>query len=323
MNRSSRFIAIVPVLIFSACRDGPTSLTKVTVASPPASGSQLSTTKLEDATWSEPVRLSGAVNTSFNEQGPTLSPDALSLYFCSNNPLGGQGGNDLWVAHRTDEQSDWGPSADLGPVVNSPNGDCGPNLSADGHLLFFTSNRPGGSGNNDLYVSRRDDPNDDFGWESPIVVGAGVNTPMFEFSPFFLESAETGAINLYFERGPSNVATDIFAAAISRTGEVMSPAEAVSELNSLATDGHPTMRADGREVFIHSNRDGVNFDIYVSTRKTPNESWSVPAKVEELSTAGSHEIHPSISRDGRTIVFTRGLGTANDIWLSVRDRHTR
>jgi len=94
--------------------------------------------------------------------------------------------------------------------------------------------------------------------------------------------------------------------------------EPVVELNSPAADGHPTIRADGREIYIHSNRGGVNFDIYVATRRSVHDPWSPPSRVDAVSISGAHEIHPSLSHDGRTLVFTRGLGTANDIWMSVR-----
>jgi Tol biopolymer transport system component len=96
-------------------------------------------------------------------------------------------------------------------------------------------------------------------------------------------------------------------------------AERVDELSSDAGDGHATVRFDGREVFLHSNRSGVNFDIYVSTRRRLHDPWAAPTIVTELSVPEFHEIHPSLSLDGRTIVFVRGIGAANDIWMSTRE----
>jgi hypothetical protein len=311
-----RLFALVPLCQLLGCTEKSTE-------HPLAPGSLnvggISTMRFDDSEWSTPVPLESTINTAFNEQGPTLSPDGLSLYFCSNKPVtGAQGGNDLWVSHRASEEDPWEAAVNLGPTVNSSGGDCGPNISPDGHLLFFTSNGRGGLGGNDLFVSRREDTHDDLAWEAPVPLGSGVNTPIFEFSPFFLQSAEEGPTNFYFERGSSNVVTDILAAAIKRDGEASDPAEPVVELNSPAADGHPTIRADGREVFIHSNRSGVNFDIYVATRRSIHDPWSTPSRVDAVSISGAHEIHPSLSHDGRTLVFTRGLGTANDIWMSVR-----
>ena len=275
--------------------------------------------KFDGAQWSEPLRLPGTVNTTFNEQGPALSPDGLSLYFCSNKPGNAvQGGNDIWVSHRASEEDPWETAVNLGPNVNSSGGDCGPNVSADGHLLFFTSNGRGGLGGNDLFVSWRKDTHDDLAWAPAVPLGDGVNTPMLEFSPFFLQSADSGPTNFYFERGLTNAATDIYSAGITRDGETSDSADPVVGLNSGASDGHPTIRTDGREVFIHSNRSGVNFDIYVATRRSPHNRWSAPSRVDAVSISGAHEIHPSLSHDGRTLVFTRGIGPANDIWMSVR-----
>ena len=47
--------------------------------------------------WSEPENLGTTINTTFNEQGPTLSKGGLILYFGSDRP-GGSGGFDIWVS---------------------------------------------------------------------------------------------------------------------------------------------------------------------------------------------------------------------------------
>src|SRR6266511_2149009 len=60
--------------------------------------------------WSSPENL-GAINSTFNEQAPSLSPDGLSLYFGSNRPrVGGSTDTDLWVSHWscTDVDCHWG-----------------------------------------------------------------------------------------------------------------------------------------------------------------------------------------------------------------------
>jgi WD40-like Beta Propeller Repeat len=92
--------------------------------------------------WSTPVNLGPTINTEFNEQGPTLSNDELSVYFGSDQP-GGIGGFDIWVARRACTGCPWEAPTNLGPVVNSAFDETGPGLSIDGHLLFFRSTRPG------------------------------------------------------------------------------------------------------------------------------------------------------------------------------------
>ncbi len=284
----------------------------------------------EQSSWATPVPLDAPVNSpTANDQGPALSSDGLTLYFCSNRP-GGSGGNDLWASRRASKNDPWGEPVNLGPGVNSSGGDCGPSLPRDGRLLFLTSNRAGGSGGNDIYMTSRHDRTNDLSWGAPVRLGPDVNTADFEFSPFitmFRDDCDNDDqcvepyAELYFERGTSNVTTDIFVVTIDAQGATLGPAVAVSELNSSDTDGRPTLRFDGKEIIIHSNRDGRggNFDLFVSTRPSRNHTWSFPVPIEELNSGPPiHEIHPYLSKDGREVFFVRGTGVANDIWISTR-----
>ena len=331
---STRLVWLAPAAVLLACTDR---------SELPL---QIQANRFAFSDWSEPVRLGAPVNLpTANEQGPALSSDNLSLYFCSNRP-GGSGGNDLWVSRRGSEVDAWEEPVNLGPGVNSPGGDCGPSLSVDGRLLFFTSNRTGGAGGNDLYMSSRTDPTDDLVWGTPVRLGPEINTTATEFSPFVTrfrgdcaggheEDNDAGGdkeddddgdqvggcvAELYFERGSSNVATDIFVVTIDAQGTTLGAATPVAEVNSSDADGRPTVRFDGREMLLHSNRDGRvgNFDLFVSTRRSRHDPWSTPVPVDELNSSPMHEIHPYLSRDGRTVVFVRGQGQANDIWMATR-----
>ena len=57
--------------------------------------------------------------------------------------------------HRPEARFDFGPPANSGPAVNSSAFDGGPSLSSDGLSLYFTSDRAGGSGGGDLWVTKR------------------------------------------------------------------------------------------------------------------------------------------------------------------------
>ncbi len=95
--------------------------------------------------WSEPVNLGAPINSAANEMNAALSPDELSLYFVSTRS-GGLGGADIWVSRRASLDAPWGEPVNLGPNVNGPGLDAAPAVSLDGHLLFFSSDRPGGQG---------------------------------------------------------------------------------------------------------------------------------------------------------------------------------
>jgi hypothetical protein len=80
--------------------------------------------------------------------------DGLEMIISSGRP-GGVGGEDLWVSTRTTTLDPWSAPVNLGPTVNSTATDGGPALSFDGTILLFTSNRPGGFGNKDIWMSTR------------------------------------------------------------------------------------------------------------------------------------------------------------------------
>jgi hypothetical protein len=154
--------------------------------------------------WSEPVNLGAPVNSAANEMNAALSPDERSLYFVSTR-AGGLGGADIWVSRRASLDAPWGDPVNLGSNVNGPGIDASPSLSIDGHLLFFSSDRSGGHGSNDIYVARRADKSDDSGWGPAVNLGPEVNTAGFEAGGSFLQSGEDGSANLYFVRGPTMV----------------------------------------------------------------------------------------------------------------------
>jgi len=286
---------------------------------------QLEADRFANSEWSEPVNLGAPVNSSVNDMNAALSPDELSLYFVSGRP-GGLGGVDIWVSRRASVDSPWEVPVDLGPNVNSPGLEASPALSADGHLLFFSSDRPGGQGSNDIYVVRRTDKNDDLSWGAAVNLGPNVNTAAFEAGGFYLQSAEEGPANFYFVRGPNTVALDIYVTEINTDGEAGGPAVPVAELNiqdPAITDAHPSLRADGREVFLYSNRGGSlgASDIWRSTRRSVHDPWSTPENVGAPFSTTANDVHPSLTHDGRTLIFasTRagGLG-GTDIWMATR-----
>jgi hypothetical protein len=76
------------------------------------------------------------------------------MFFTSNRP-GGIGSGDLWVSIRETTLDAWMTPVNVGPSVNTTSFDGAPALSSDGETLLFYSNRPGGFGGNDLYMSTR------------------------------------------------------------------------------------------------------------------------------------------------------------------------
>jgi len=317
MNRSRILASLTPVALVLACGTGPDRTVSPLLAD-----------RFASSDWSEPVNLGPVINSAANEQNATLSGDGLSLYFSSNR-ADGLGLLDMWVAHRectdvADPACAWQTPANLGSVINTPGVDFAPNLSLDGHLLFFASNRGLGP-NVDIYVSHRDDTNDDFAWESPVALGPGVNTADGDQAPMYRQSAEDGSANFYFNRGAlASNAADIYVASVTRDGDTRGPAELVTELSlPNVNDAAVTVRTDGRELMFYSNRPGGlgSTDLWVSTRSNSHEPWSPPENPGAPLNSAFSEVTPSISADGRTLIFGSnrpgGVG-GNDLYISTR-----
>lgn len=275
--------------------------------------------RFEGSEWSEPVHVGAPISSPNRELRAQLSPDGLSLYLASNRP-GGVGAFDIWVSRRACQDCPWQEPVNLGPNINSAGGDGSPALSADGLLLFFSGSRAGGYGGEDIWMSRRTDPNDDLSWGPPINLGPMVNSTGNEGGPTIATALAGEGANLYFSR-----AGDIYRARVSRDGEALDTAELAVELNDpTATENEPTVRSDGKEIFFWATaqRGGLgNTDIWVARRQSPHEPWSPPQSLGTISTAHT-ELSPAISHDGRTLFFaagaTRGGLGFQDIWMSTR-----
>ncbi len=319
MSNTSRILAsLTPMALLAACDPGSPAL-----PSAPGNGIIAMMFSTEGTPWSAPVNLGATINSTVLDAHPNLSKDGLSLYFTSNRP-GGQGGNDLWVARRACEDCPWEVPVNLGSVINTSGIDAGSDLSVDGHLLFFHSNRPGSLGGNDIYVSRRADPNDDLGWGPATPLGPDVNTSADENAPTYLQSAEDGSANLYFTRGDATTqAQDLYVAAITRDGETRGSAVLAVDLNTIVNDAAPTIRIDGREMLFHSPRAGTLgvADLWETTRQSVHEPWSTAVNLGAPINTPSFDQQPSLSHDGRTLVWASdrpgGVGGL-DIWMVTR-----
>jgi hypothetical protein len=165
--------------------------------------------------------LARVVNSPSEDLLPAVSRDGLSFYFASVRPDVGNVGPDLWVSHRTNVEIPWGPAQNLGSTLNmpAPIADNGAALSIDGHRLFFHSNRPGGLGGQDLYVSRRRDNPDDLGWEAPVNLGGAINSSANDTGPAYFEDQD-GTVSLYFTSARTRGlgGNDIYMSTIGPTG---------------------------------------------------------------------------------------------------------
>jgi len=305
-------------LALTGCRDDSTGVTTPLAARLTADDAP------QFSEWSAPVNIGPPVNTPFIEQAPSLSKDGLSLYFhCGNCP--GDVAADLYVSQRATIDDPWGTPQRLGPNLNTASSEQGPRLSQDGHRLFFSSNRPGGSGGQDLYVARRRDKRDDFGWGPAENLGSAVNTAVDEVTPDPFEDEVTGANTIYFGSGPIGTgAIDIHVSTQLADG-TYGPGAPVVELNSTSIDRQPAIGRGGLELFLASDRPGTfgTLDLWVSTRATTSEPWTTPVNLGSVVNTAVVDARPAISFKGTELYFQSprpgGLGVF-DFYVTTRTK---
>jgi hypothetical protein len=277
--------------------------------------------------WSAPANIGPTINTLAQEQGPTISKDGLSLYFQSNR-AGGFGGFDIYVSQRPDVDAPWGTPQNLGPNINTASDEQAPALSLDGHRLYFHSNRPGGFGGSDIYASRRHNKRNDFGWQPAENLGGGVNTAAQEQQACVFEDDETGVTSLYFtsDRPGGLGGVDIYASTLQPDETFGMPA-LVLQLSSSSNDRGPAIRRDGLEVIFPSNRPGSLGslgldDLWVSTRPSTSDPWSVPVNLGPAVNSEFSDAQPEFTFDGTTLYFNSarpGFGLF-DLWVATRTK---
>jgi len=312
----------------------------------------------EFSEWSAPVNLGAVVNSACpagsiacSDQHPALSKDGLSLYFSSDRP-GGCGGLDIYVSQRQSLDSPWEAPFNLGCTINSNANDLAPNLTTDGHTLFFHSFRTSDNcGGGDIYYSHRKSRRDDLGWDAPInlnrfgrvpqdplICGAigstiFINTPNTDGGPNHFADDANGTTILYFTRSdqPTNVGDfDIYTATLQLDGTW----GMIIRNNELSTTPYRDTRTairrrDGLEMILSSERPGFPAGsdprkLWVSIRVSTLDPWSAPVLLPNVNST-RQEGAPALSWDGTELYFfsSRGGATAgNDLFVSTRTKIT-
>jgi hypothetical protein len=246
------------------------------------------------------------VNTSDAYGIQCSSADGLELYVSWSWPGGGD--QDIWVATRATTTDEWGDEVNLHPLVNSAYADVGPRLSSDGLRLYFSSDRPGGYGGMDLWVTTR--TTRDAPWGAPVNLGAPVNTWADETSP----SITADGLELYFSgwktfRPGGYGGQDIWVATRPTTEDRWGePVNVGSPVNTPNHDGKPLITADGLTMlFTGYGRLGGygKGDIWMTRRVARDGEWGRLVNLGPTINTADYEDRASISGDGSTLYFVR------------------
>lgn len=312
MSGASRFVLIVAMIALFVL---PGTLMPSVLAQQLQAGPRFSE-------WSTPLSLP-ELNTTAAEYPNGISRDGLSLYFQRANPGTGE---DLYVVHRADVGLNWGVPVKLPATINTNYNERAAFITANGHWLFFGSDRPNGVGGNDLYVSWRSDVHSDEAWEAAINLSA-VNSVGFDSGPTLFEDEESGTTQLYFNSAPfpggTQAKADIYVSVFGLDG--FGTPTPVTELNSTAQEGRPYLRRDGREIFFQSNRDGA-LKVWTSTRASTSDPWSPPVIAVSPADLGDPAVQfvstPVLSWDWTTLyigVIRTGIDPG-DIYVATREK---
>jgi outer membrane protein OmpA-like peptidoglycan-associated protein len=139
-----------------------------------------------DGKWQPAKNIGLPINHTFHDASITISGDGTELFLYNDN----NGNGDVFFSKRQADGT-WTNPESLGKNINSSFDENSACLSPDGKTLFFTSNRPGGKGGLDIYVSKLEKNGE---WGKPANLGSPINTELNEDGPFIDYDGKT----LYF-----------------------------------------------------------------------------------------------------------------------------
>ena len=143
-------------------------------------------TKKENGEWTEPLNITPDIQSDGDQYANSLSPDGMELYLNKMDNFN----SDIYYSQF--QNGKWIKSVPLNKNINTKYWESHASISPDGEYLYFASNRKGGHGGMDIYMSTIDEETGD--WGPPANVGTGINTELNEDHPFMSEDGKV----LYF-----------------------------------------------------------------------------------------------------------------------------
>jgi len=248
------------------------------------------TKRNEDNTWTKAKNVGLPINTNRNEGAQSISADGKLLFFtaCEDrskyNPHGKCYGRcDIYFSERK-ANGKWTKPQNVGPEINTIHRETQPSISADGNVLYFVSQRPGGKGGSDIWFSERQANGK---WGKPKNAGDKINTEKSEQYPFIHLDGKT----LYFaSQGHVGMGKyDLFMSRQSEKGEWATPKNLGYPINDKNEQGSMIVNAAGTIAYYSSWQDDGfgRLDLYeFELDKTirPNPVTFVKGKVYDAET---------------------------------------
>ncbi len=207
---------------------------------------------------SEPVNMGPAINTVNREAEATFTEDSKTMYYNCSHGLNAND-NDICVSFFVD--GEWTVGDVVGPPISTSYMEVEPYISLDGNKLQFMSNRPGGLGGMDIWVSEKVDGV----WQPPVDLPAPINSPFNDHCLYYTGPDENTGY-LTSNRPGGYGGNDIYS--VHRVNGVwQTPVNLGPNVNTSSSDHHGMISPDGKSIYFNSDRPGGfgGEDIYIST----------------------------------------------------------
>jgi len=254
----------------------------------------------KDGKWETAIPLEGRINTGYKEGGQQISPDGEWMVFTGKDYPEGFGSFDIYIAYLTN--NGWSERQNLGAAINTEYWESAPCLSPDKKHLYFASDRPGGYGGSDIYVSTRMANGK---WSLPQNLGSTINTGGDESCPFMHADNETLYFNSNGHEGFGGA--DLFLSKKSSNG-FLTPQNLGFPINTINDEGSLFVTADASTGYFASDRSDTKggLDIYViqlGTNIQPSTtSWVEGRVYDSASGKGLMAIVEVIDLESKVVV---------------------
>ena len=198
--------------------------------------------------WQNAKPVAGMLNTNFNEGAQNISQDGEWLIFTGCNYPEGFGSCDLYISYKN-KNGEWTEAQNLGRTINTDAWESAPSLSPDKRDLYFSSNRPGGYGGSDIWISHR---NDKGVWQKPENAGAVINTVGDEGCPFI--HADNRTLYLNSTGHPGYGLSDLFVSRRNEKAEWQTPENLGYPINTTDDEGSLVVSSDGKTAYYASDK---------------------------------------------------------------------
>ena len=205
--------------------------------------------------WESPKDIEQEITTAKQAGSATLTPDGQYMIFAAfKHSLDGFGRTDLYSARKV--KGKWTEVMNLGSGVNSEYWDSQPSLSSDGSTLYFASDRRGGEGGTDVYVSKRQG----MSWGRAELL-SGVNSSDDDMTPCI--APDNSTLYITSNRGGGLGGFDIYTTRLSGKN-FGKPVNIGAPINSSADEYYYVALPNSSTAYFSSDRNGGRgaLDIY-------------------------------------------------------------